>query len=113
MRGQPLGPRRLDLRLLVPTVLGWVVVAFAGLLVPIEWVWWGGGASAVTAALLAAGSVGDRRGRSQRTRLAAMSLAVLALLLVAAAGHRVVREVGPVATLAGERAVVTLRGLVL
>lgn len=42
-------------------------------------------------------------------RLAALTLAALALALVAVAGHRAVRSAGPVETLADERASVTLR----
>ncbi len=114
------GVRRLDLRLLVPTLLGWLVVAFVGLVAPVGWVGWAGLACAGGAALLVRGtgraaspSSRNRSRRAQRDRLAALGLAVLGLLLVAAAGHRVAREVGPVGVLAQERAVVTLRGLVL
>ncbi|WP_234423955.1 ComEC/Rec2 family competence protein [Intrasporangium calvum] len=100
-------PRRLDARLLVPVLISWPVVAFVALLVPTAWVW--------SAALLAGiGSAGVVRTRppSSAVRLTALTFAVLALLLLATAGHRTVRDVGPLEHLAGAQAVVTVRGSV-
>lgn len=90
--------RRLDARLLVPVVVAWPLVAFIALLVPLSWVWCG----AVAAGAAAAGS--------RRKRLTALTFAVVALLLVATAGHRTLRDLGPVQELAEEHAVVAVRG---
>lgn len=100
-------PRRLDARLLVPVVVAWPIVAFAGLVVPTPTVW-------VCALLSGSGAAAlvYRRPTSTRARLLALTLAVLSLLLLATAGHRTLREIGPLTGLAEERAVVTVRGLV-
>ena len=50
--------------------------------------------------------------RSSGRRLLALTLAVLALTLLAVAGHRTVRDVGPLAELAEARAVVTVVGVI-
>lgn len=106
--------RRLDLRLLAPVAVGWPVVAFWSLLVDVRW-------SVLMAVLAAVASVGllhpwrrsrrsRRARRSDRARLLALVLAGMAVLLVAAAGHRSLRAAGPLDELAQQRAVVTLRG---
>ncbi|HKX68600.1 MAG TPA: ComEC/Rec2 family competence protein [Intrasporangium sp.] len=100
-------PRRLDARLLVPVVVAWPVVAFAGLVVPTTWVWWSALASGLGSALMV-----QRRVRSSGRRLLALTLAVLSLTLLAVAGHRTVRDIGPLAELAEARAVVTVRGVI-
>lgn len=99
-------PRRLDARLLVPVLVAWPVVAFVGLVVPLAWVWSGAGLSLLGAVVLV------RRVRSTGLRLTALTLSVLALVLLAAAGQRAVRDVGPLGELAEARAVVTVRGTV-
>lgn len=121
-------PRRVDLRLLVPVLVAWPVVAFVGLFVPVSWVWFGALASCVGALVVMRARPRSSRRRhrassglskssripasSSRARLLALTLAVLSLTLLAAAGHRAVRDVGPLGDLAAERAVATLRGVV-
>ncbi|WP_323099795.1 ComEC/Rec2 family competence protein [Intrasporangium sp. YIM S08009] len=111
------GPRTaglLDVRLLVPVVVAWPVVAFWGLTAPeavVVVVALSALVAAVGLVVAARGSTRERRGRAGPVaRLAAATLAVLALLLCAAAGHRAVRSAGPVGGLADEQAVVTLVG---
>ena len=134
--------RRLDLRLLVPVVFTWPVVAFWGLLAPV-WLVAMVALMALAVGVLAAvagrsaggwarrsaGRSAERSaGRSGRwargtrgtaplvgpaaLRGVAVGCAVLALLLGAAAAHRAVRSAGPVGDLARERAVVTVRAVV-
>ncbi|GAA6527141.1 ComEC/Rec2 family competence protein [Intrasporangium sp. DVR] len=100
-------PRRLDARLLVPVLVSWPAVAFVALVVPTAWVW----SSALVAAIGSA-AVALAQPRSVWLRLTGLTLAVLALLLAAASGHRALREVGPLTELAEEQAVVTVRGTV-
>ena len=100
-------PRRLDARLLVPVVVAWPVVAFVGLVVPTLWVW-----SSALVSGLGSGLLVLRRPRLTSRRLLALTLAVLALTLLAVAGHRTVRAVGPLAELAEARAVATVRGVI-
>lgn len=114
-RVRPRSERRLDLRLLVPVVLAWPVVAFVGLVAPVRLV--AGGAMAALAVAAAAATASTRRargatGRSPGLRSVAATCAVLALLLGSAAGHRAVRSAGPIPELASERAVAALRGVV-
>ena len=78
--------RRLDARLLVPVVVAWPVVAFVGLVVPTAFVWWSALASGLGSSLLVL-----RRPRSTARGVLALTLAVLALTLLAVAGHRTVR----------------------
>ena len=98
------GPRRLDLRLLVPVVVAWPVIAFWALLASPAVV----AAAAGLALLAAVVLVGRSRRRAETTRqhLLALTLACLALLLVATAGHLALRTVGPLDELAQQRAVV-------
>ncbi len=132
-RVRPKVDRRIDLRLLVPVLVAWPVLAFWGLLAPIPLV----GAAALCAlaaasAILMLGGRGasgsrpahvrrpstaelpDRRAKVRAVaigswlRPVAAVLAVLALLLVAAVGHRSLRTVGPVEAFAEQRAVVTI-----
>lgn len=105
-RGSQLGAetRRLDLRLLVPVVVTWPVIAFWALLsTPV-----GVGTAAVLALSGSVGLLGHARRRAdgRRQRLVALTLACLALLLVAAAGQLALRTVGPLDELAQQRAVV-------
>lgn len=104
-RVRPRERRRLDVRLLVPALVAWPVVAFWGLLADLLWVVVAAGACLV----LAAGAA--RRGA--RGREVAAVLAVLGLALGAAAGHRALRSAGPVERLAAERAVVVVEGVVV
>ena len=101
--------RRLDLRLLLPVLVVWPLVAFVALLVPVVVVVLAAGAAGGGAlAVLAAG----RSGRSGRAgpwrKLLGLTLAALALALAATAGHRTLRAVGPVEELARDRTVVTV-----
>ena len=100
-------PRRLDARLLVPVAVAWPIVAFVGLVVPATWVW-----SSALVSGLASGLLVLRQPRSTGRRLLALTLAVLSLVLLAVAGHRTVRAVGPLAELAEARAVATVRGVI-
>lgn len=102
-RVRPLTGRRLDLRLLVPVLVTWPVMAFWGLVAPVWCVALAAIGAAVVAILV--------RGRAA-VRGLGVGCAVLALLLGAAAGHRAVASVGPLETLAAERAVVTLTATV-
>ena len=102
-RVRPRSGRALDLRLLVPVLVAWPVVAFWGL-VASPWLVALAAAGAATVAVLA------RRRRTLRGW--AVTGAVLALLLGAAAGHRAVASAGPLGALAAERAVVTLHATV-
>lgn len=117
--------RRVDLRLIVPVLIVWPVVAFWGLLVSPVLVVVAAVASGVAAGVVLLSDRGasrspeprwTRRPRITRTgqasRLVALTLALLAFLLAATAGHRALRAVGPVEELATQRAVVTLRGQV-
>lgn len=88
----------------MPVVLAWPVVAFWALLstpVVVAIV-----AAAALSAALALVGLWRRRGGGPRQRLLALTLACLALLLVATAGHLALRTVGPLDELAGQRAVV-------
>ena len=87
----------------MPVLLAWPLVAFWALVAP---VW-----SVILAAVAALGVAVLARGRA-RIRSLAVTGAVLALLLGAAAGHRAVAAVGPLDALAMQRAVVTLRATV-
>ena len=114
-RVRPRAGRRLDLRLLVPVLLAWPVVAFWGLVAP-EWLVALVAVVSLAGGVLAARTTGRPGGLRDRRRgllraLAAVC-AVVALLLGAAAGHRAVRSAGPLDTFAVERAVVTVRGVV-
>jgi competence protein ComEC len=100
-------PRRLDLRLLLPALVTWPLVAFVALLVPPTAVAGGAAVAAIASGLLVA-RVRDRARPGRR--LLALVLAAVALALTAVAGHRAVRAVGPVEQLASERAVVTVHG---
>ena len=138
-RVRPRTSRRLDLRLLVPVVFTWPVVAFWGLLAPV-WLVAMVALMALAVGVLAAVAGRSAGGRARRSagrsaersagrsgrwargtaplvgpatlRGVAVGCAVLALLLGAAAAHRAVRSAGPVGDLARERAVVTVRALV-
>ncbi|GAB3072313.1 ComEC/Rec2 family competence protein [Intrasporangium mesophilum] len=131
---RPKVERRLDLRLLLPVLVAWPVLGFWGLLAPIPLVGAAGlCALAAASAILLTARRGGRAGRPggrpshgagaepQARRLvarlsavgswlrpAAAVLAVVALLLVAGVGHRLLRSVGPVEALAEQRAVVTI-----
>lgn len=127
-RVRPRSSLRLDLRLLVPVVLAWPVVAFWGLVAPV-WLVTTAALAALASGVLtgvagARGTQGSAAGRLARwdrgagrhdpwsghpgLRAAAAGCAVLGLLLGAAAGHRAARTAGPVGDLASERAVVSL-----
>jgi len=116
-RVRPRAERSSDLRLLAPVVLSWPVLAFWGLLAPVPLVGLaalGALATGGLAALLAAGH-GPASARPVWTRACrgtAAVCAVLSLLLMAAAGHRSLRTVGPVEALAEQHAVVTLNARV-
>ncbi|GAA1987816.1 ComEC/Rec2 family competence protein [Terrabacter lapilli] len=126
-RVRPRSVRRLDLRLLVPVVLAWPVLAFVGLVAPV-WLVATGAVVALAVAALAAvagaaplstpgGVVAGSSHRPRATgasglRATAVACAVLALLLASAAGQRAVRSAGPLAELGGQRAVATLRAVV-
>jgi competence protein ComEC len=90
----------LDLRLLVPAMTAWAVLAAAV----------GGGAAQLLAggatAFLGAGVV------ARRSPQVALCLTAVALVLLAAAGHQAREHAGPVPELAGIRAVVTVTGTV-
>lgn len=101
-------PRRLDLRLLVPVLVAWPVTAFAALVVPVPL----GGVGAVLAAAGAVVLVSARRRRRPLVRLAALTLAAIALCSTSAVGQRAVQAAGPLDELAVKSAVVTLRGVV-
>lgn len=97
------GLRRLDLRLLVPVLLTWPVLAF----------WSLPGTSTATGAGAAAAGLGSvlllHSSRSRRrSRLPALTLACLTLLLLTTAGHLALRGIGPLSQLAQQRAVVTV-----
>lgn len=132
--------RRLDLRLLLPVLFVWPLVAFVALVVPVRAVVVAAGCAVVASvALLAPRGWSGSRGRTRQRgatvvrrrarsperaalhgrprsrgrigpwrRLAALTLAALALALTAVAGHRSLRTVGPLAELAGQRATVTV-----
>ncbi|MFM6849267.1 MAG: ComEC/Rec2 family competence protein, partial [Terrabacter sp.] len=102
-RVRPRAARLLDLRLLVPVLVAWPVVAFWGLVASLGWVVLAAASALVVAAL--ARSRAALRGW-------AVSAAALALLLGAAAGHRAVASAGPLGALAADRAVVTLQATV-
>ena len=102
--------RRLDVRLLVPTLAAWSVTAVL-LGLGVEPACWVAGLSSVTAGLL----VWRRRRRWSRTPWlapVALACAATALAAVSVAGHAAVRETGPVADLAAEHATAVLRGTV-
>ena len=115
-RVRPRTSRHLDLRLLLPVVVTWPVLAFWGLLAP-AWL-----VATVAFAALAAGVAAGAAARATRWRPVVLGrsvlrgvaalCAVLALLLGAGVGHRAVRTAGPVEGLAAERAVVTVRATV-
>jgi competence protein ComEC len=99
--------RRLDLRLLLPALVTWPLVAFVALPAPVSAV----ACAAVVVTVAAVGLMARVRDRARPgRRLLALVLAALALVLTAVAGHRAVRAVGPVEELAGDRAVVTVHG---
>jgi competence protein ComEC len=107
-RRKPKVGRRLDLRLLAPVAVAWLLTAFVGLLVDV-WLVWAGSALAL---LIAGALVPGRwpaRSRALR-RLVALTLALTALLLLATAAGRTVRTAGPVEDLARAGAVVTIVG---
>ena len=82
-RRRPKVGRRLDLRLLAPVAVAWLLTAFVGLLVDVRLVW----AGSALALLLAGALVPGRwpaRSRALR-RLVALTLALTALLLLATA----------------------------
>ncbi|KJK12438.1 competence protein ComEC [Terrabacter sp. 28] len=100
---RPRSARALDLRLLVPVLVAWPVVAFWGLVASPRF---------VALAAVGAGTVAVLARRRTTLRGWAVTGAVLALLLGAAAGHRAVASAGPLGALAAERAVVTLHATV-
>jgi competence protein ComEC len=106
-RVRPRSARALDLRLLVPVLVAWPVVAFWGLLAPPWIVAFAAVGAAVVAALALILT-------ARRAWLGgwAVTGAVLAFLLGAAAGHRAVTSAGPVSALAAQRAVVSLHATV-
>lgn len=98
--------RRLDLRLLVPVLVAWPTVAFVALTISSALSWAGAG-------LAATASLSVLRWRpGERGRLVALTLACLAILLLAVAGHRTLRTIGPLDELGTQRAVVTVRASV-
>ncbi|MGN6751954.1 MAG: ComEC/Rec2 family competence protein [Intrasporangium sp.] len=97
--------RRLDLRLLLPVLVVWPLVAFVALLVPIALVVLAAGVAALAALVV----LGRPRRVGPWRRLLALTLAALALALAAVGGHRTLRAVGPVEELARQRASVTVR----
>lgn len=119
----------LDLRLLVPGLVAWAVCA-ACLAVAVPWLLAGAGAACLGSALLASvlprcrasrgrqprshGAVRPSRGRpcSPASRVAALSLAATALVLLATAAQVAVRSTGPVTDLAREHAMVRVVGTV-
>jgi competence protein ComEC len=102
-RVRPRSARALDLRLLVPVLVAWPVVAFWGLVASPRF---------VALAAVGGGTVAVLARRRTTLRGWAVTGAVLALLLGAAAGHRAVAAAGPLGALAAERAVVTLHATV-
>ncbi|HET7800697.1 MAG TPA: ComEC/Rec2 family competence protein [Humibacillus xanthopallidus] len=112
--------RRLDLRLLAPVAVAWLLTAFVGLLVDVRLVWVGSVLALLLAVLLARAIVVPRRralppGRRPHPpgatrRLVALTLALTALLLLAAGAQRTIRTAGPVEDLARSGAVVTMVG---
>ena len=132
-RIRPKVDRALDLRLVVPVAGAWPILAFWGLVAPLPAVCLAATGAAVVAGFAASrdlrawkplevlgrgwssargrGSPGMGGGLRSRPRLAA-GLALLGLMLMAAAGHRALRSVGPVEALAEQRAVVTITGAV-
>ena len=90
--------RRLDLRLLAPVAVAWVVAAFAGLLVDLRLVWAGSVLALALAVLLIVPSPaasGRRVGRARGPRrLVALTLALTSLLLLTCAAQRTIRTVG-------------------
>lgn len=118
-------PRRIDLRLLLPVLVAWPVVAFVGLVAPVVAVSAAGVGLLISACGLTApastvhgaprqpGSLRWRvRSGSSRRRLMVLVLAVCSLCLLAAAAQRSMRTSGPVDELAADQAVVTIRGQV-
>ena len=101
--------RRLDLRLLAPVAVAWVVAAFAGLLVDLAVVWVGSVSALALAALLIVPS-GPWSAAGASRRLVALTLAVTSLLLLTCAAQRTIRAAGPIDDLARSQAVVTLSG---
>ncbi len=108
-RRRPQVERRLDLRLLVPVAVAWLVTAFAGLLCDPAAVWAGSALVLAVAVLLIAPGGRSRRPGGAR-RLVALTLALTSLLLLSCASHRTIRTAGPVADLARSQAVVRLSG---
>jgi competence protein ComEC len=102
--------QRLDLRLLIPVAVAWLVTAFVGLVVDVWIVWATGALALVTAvALLVSCRTAPPRAALLR-RLLALTLAVTAVLLVVVAAQRLVRTAGPVERLAAAGAVVRMTG---
>ncbi len=112
-----------DLRLLIPALTAWAVVA-AVLGVDVRWVVAGalGMALALVAASVVAVSARRTSSRLQRVRSGppprrwllpgALTAAATTLVLLCLATHAAVREAGPVRQLAAERAIVTLDAVV-
>ncbi|HET8594753.1 MAG TPA: ComEC/Rec2 family competence protein, partial [Intrasporangium sp.] len=99
--------RHLDLRLLLPVLVVWPLVAFVALLAPVAAVVLAAGVAAF-GAVLVLGRWPQRPGPWRR--LLALTLAALALALAAVGGHRTLRTVGPLEELARQRITVTVRG---
>ena len=109
-RRRPQVERRLDVRLICPVAVAWLATAFGGLLVDLPVVWVG---SAFALALAVGLMIPRRRGAARPTgarRVVALTLALTALLLLAAGAQRTIGAAGPVTDLARSSAVVTLTG---
>lgn len=116
---QPPGP---DVRLLVPALIAWAAVAgLLGAPMPVLLAV-GVAAGGLAGALVVPGARRRRRAVRPRpagcppwgTRRSAVALSgtVVALAVCCLAGHRMLRETGPIGELAADRATVTLQGLI-
>lgn len=111
MTGDASAPTALDLRLLLPALTAWAVLAWAVPWPPLRLALLGAGG--VVAAVAAEVLRRRGKGRFRPRPVVALTLAATGLVLLAGAGHRSVDLAGPVPELARQRAVVRVEGSVV